>query len=597
MRRISLFSQLVLALVAGCGTAASTASTGGSGSTTSTGTSGTHTSGTAHTSGGATTTSSTGASGGSTTGGSASTGGSSGTASSSATSTGSSGGASSGGSASSSTGNAGDASVPVGASVLQFHNHVSRDGLFIDSAITEATSPNYALDTSFAGTFTGNVYASPLYVQNGPSGKGTFYVATEAGTVYALDESTGAVVWQRNVGTAATKTGAGCGNISPIGITGTPAIDLGTRLIVFDAAIANSSGAIATHSIFALSIDTGNIVWTVDVSTLTGTGGTAFSPQPQNQRGAVLMLNGIAYVPFGGHYGDCGTYHGWVVGVPLSGTGAKAWSTTAVGAAIWGPGGPASDGQSIFVTTGNGLNDNTTWAESEGLFRLDPGPSFTGATADFFALYNWNTLDSEDLDLSGSGPLVIDAPALTPSQLVMSQGKDGTLYLVDRTNLGGIATSTQLANVGALKVQSGQISNAGAWATVGGTTYVVVRPNGQNGGIGCPNGTSGDLVAVKIDPTAAQKMSVVWCAKSGGVGSPSITSSDGTHDAMVWAFAADPNNAAQLYSWDLATGTQVFKGGGTANKASNVRRFTTPIAVNGRIFVGGDNQLYAFKAN
>jgi hypothetical protein len=144
-------------------------------------------------------------------------------------------------------------------------------------------------------------------------------------------------------------------------------------------------------------------------------------------------------------------------------------------------------------------------------------------------------------------------------------------------------------------VQSGEITNGGAWATVGGTTYVVVRPNGQNGGVGCPSGMSGDLVAVKLDPTAPQKMSVVWCADSQGRGSPSITTTDGNSNPLVWAFAADPGNAARLYAWDLTTGAAVYKGGGTNDTASNVRRFTTPIAVHGRIFVAGDGQLYAWK--
>jgi hypothetical protein len=485
----------------------------------------------------------------------------------------------------------------VGASVLQFHNHVNRDGVFVDDAITKVAAARFGRDTSFSGTFTGNVYASPLYVESGPSGKGTFFVATENGTIFAIDEATGSGVWHKNVGTAPTKTGAGCGNVSPIGITGTPAIDLTTRLIVFDSASANSGGAIATHTIYALSIDTGEVVWSLDAATLKDPSGITFSPQPQNQRGAVLIVGGLAYVVYGGHYGDCGDYHGWVIGVPLSGKGAKGWATQVRGAGIWGPGGAASDGDSIFVTTGNGIDDTASWAESEGIFRLDPGPSFTGAAADYFAAYDWSSLDDSDTDLSGSGPLVIDAPAMTPSALVLAQGKDGYLYLVDRTNMGGVATQSQPANVGALRVQSGQIINAGAWATVAGTTYVVVRPNGENGGVGCPSGTSGDLVAVKLDPTAANKMSVAWCASSHGVGSPSITMTTSGSDSLVWVFAADPGSAARLYAWDLATGAAVYSGGDAGDTSANVRRFTTPIVVHGRIFVAGDGQLYAYKPN
>ena len=193
---------------------------------------------------------------------------------------------------------------------------------------------------------------------------------------------------------------------------------------------------------------------------------------------------------------------------------------------------------------------------------------------------------------SGSGPLVIDAPSMTPSALLMAQGKDGYLYLVERSDLGGIAMMNDLANLGALQVQSGEISNGGAWATVGGTTYVAVRPNGTDQAMGCPNGTSGDLVVVKLDMTAPQKMSVVWCATSNGVGSPIITSSDGTKDPMVWILGAE--GSGQLYSWDLVSGMPVLTGGMTMS--SNVRHFSTLLAVHGRIFAAGDGQLFAYAA-
>ena len=484
---------------------------------------------------------------------------------------------------------------PVGASVLEYHSHHNRDGYFKDPLITATSAATFALDATFKATFADKTWASPLYVENGPGGKGTFYVATASNNLYAFDETTGAAAFPvKNFGTAATNSGAGCGNVHPLGITGTPAIDLATRLIVFDAASADGSGNIATHTIYGASIDDGSTKWSVDVSTLKDPTGLAFSPQPQNQRSAVLIVNGMAYVAYGGHAGDCGSYHGWVVGVPLSGNGAKAWATSVKGAGIWAPGGPASDGQSVYVATGNGIGGSaTTWAESEGIFRLDPGPSFTNQAADYFAPFNWHSLDNGDVDISGSGPLVIDAPAITPSTLVMAQGKDGWLYLMDRTNLGGITAAANTAPVGALHVSGGEISNGSAWATVGGTTYVVVRPNGTQGGAACPNGTTGDLVAVKLDPAAQQKMSVAWCADAQGQGSPIITSSDGTKDGLVWAFGAEGTN--QLHAWDLATGKVVFAGGGTGNTVGGGHHFATILAAKGRILVAADGGLSAFK--
>jgi hypothetical protein len=485
---------------------------------------------------------------------------------------------------------------PAGASVLEYHNHHNRDGYFVDPLLTKAAAAKLALDPTLTATFSDNTWASPLYVEHGPGGKGTFYVATAGNNLYAFDETAGAAAWPaKSFGSPASQSGAGCGNVQPIGITGTPAIDLATRLVVFGAASADANGDIATHTVYGVSIDDGSTKWSVDVSKLKDASGLAFSPKPQNQRGAVLIVGGIAYVVYGGHAGDCGSYHGWVVGVPLTGTGAKAWATQVGGAGIWAPGGAASDGQSIFVATGNGIGGSqTTWQESEGILRLDPGPTFTQQTADYFAPNDWASLDNGDVDISGSGPLVIDAPSMTPSALVMAQGKDGYLYLLKRADLGGISAAQGTANVGALHVSGGEISNGSAWATVGGTTYVVVRPNGTEGGDGCPNGTSGDLVAVKLDPAAPQKMTVAWCANSGGQGSPIITSSDGTKDGLVWVFGAEGDN--RVHAFNLADGTVA----GTSNAAplqngATVHHFATIAAVKGRIVVLADDALYAFK--
>jgi hypothetical protein len=111
--------------------------------------------------------------------------------------------------------------------------------------------------------------------------------------------------------------------------------------------------------------------------------------------------------------------------------------------------------------------------------------------------------------------------------------------------------------------------------------------------VGCPNATSGDLVALKLDPAAAHKMTVVWCAGNQGLGSPIITSSDGSTSALVWTAGAEGSN--RLHAWDLATGAPVFTGGGAGDTVANLRHFTTLLEANGRIFVGADNKVFAFR--
>src|SRR5262245_21442906 len=103
--------------------------------------------------------------------------------------------------------------------VTQQHNNPSRDGLYIDAAFSPANAANVTRDLNFNGTSSGNVVAQPLYIEGGPNGP-TVIAVTESNNVYSLNATTGAVIWQRNLGPAVT-SGLPCGNINPLGISGT----------------------------------------------------------------------------------------------------------------------------------------------------------------------------------------------------------------------------------------------------------------------------------------------------------------------------------------------------------------------------------------
>src|SRR6267378_2680146 len=108
--------------------------------------------------------------------------------------------------------------------VTQFHNHQSRDGLYVDSAFTLNAAANLTRDLNFDGTIVGNVYAQPLYIEDGPGGRAMIIVATESNNVYALDAVDGSVIWQRNVGDPVPADDVPCTIIDPLGITGTPIV-------------------------------------------------------------------------------------------------------------------------------------------------------------------------------------------------------------------------------------------------------------------------------------------------------------------------------------------------------------------------------------
>src|SRR6476659_6462717 len=329
--------------------------------------------------------------------------------------------------------------------VTQEHNNLSRDGLYIDAAFTPAAAAGLTRDLNFDGTISGNVYAQPLYIEGGLGGP-LIIAVTESNNVYALNATTGTVIWQRNLGPPVT-SGLPCGNINPVGITGTPVVDLASRSLSFDALI---DGATKKHFIYSLNVDSGatNPGWPVDVNATATYNGMTFASLVQEERGGVALVNGIVYVAYSGYNGDCGAYRGWVVGVDINNpSNVHAWATTAIGGGIWGHGGVASDGTNMFVVTGNTFNTGGNWMGGEAIVRLQAGPVWTGQPTDYWAPTNWFSLDNSDTDLGGVSATLLDVPGATPSQLVLALGKDSNAYLLNRNSLGGITLPVVQANV------------------------------------------------------------------------------------------------------------------------------------------------------
>ncbi len=459
--------------------------------------------------------------------------------------------------------------------VTQEHNHLSRDGLYIDSRFTRSAAANVRRDLNFNGTISGNVYAQPLYIEGGPSGRARVIVVTESNNVYALDAVTGTVIWQRHVGAPVT-SGLPCGNITPLGITGTPVVHLASRSLFFDAMI--NGPTTKRHFIYSLNVDTGaiNPGWPVNVNATARYNGMTFTSLIQNQRAAFGLVNGVVYVPYSSHRGDCGTFHGWVVGVPVNNPASvRAWATTAIGGGIWGHGGVASDGTNMFVITGNTFNTGGNWGGGEAIIRLRTGPIFSGNPTDYWAPTNWLSLDNGDTDLGGCGAVLINVPGATPSQLVLALGKDGKAYLLNRNNLGGITAPVAFANV----ANSVRGQSAATYRTSQGT-YFVFR-----------NGSSA-VSAYRITATTPPRIIPAWTKSQNGQGSPWVTTTDGTNNAIVWVVGAEGDQRLHGYNGD--TGAVVYAGGGPNELMTNTRRWNTGIVARGRIYFAASNKVYAF---
>ena len=461
--------------------------------------------------------------------------------------------------------------------VTEHHNHDTRDGLYVEPAFTPTAAAALRRDLSFDGRIHGNVYAQPLYIEGGLGGKAMLIAVTESNNVYALDAANGSVIWQRNVGPPVPMSSLPCGDIDPLGITGTPVVDLPSRTLLFDAMTTPDGGTTKKHLIYALNVDTGttNTDWPVDVNAAAKSGSTVFTSVTQNERGALAVLGGYVYVPYGGHAGDCGTYYGWLVGVSLnSPTNVVAWATAARGGGAWAVGGPASDGVNPFIATGNTFGASV-WSGGESIIRFQPSPVFSGLTNDYWAPTNWMALDNADLDLGGSGALIVDVPGATPSQLVVSLGKDGNAYLLNRTNLGGVSTPVAQAHVSSSEI----IQAAATYRTTKGT-YVVFRA------------TSTELSAFRISATNPPTITNAWSVIQNGQGSPFVTSTDGTNNAIVWVIGSEGDQ--RLHAYDGDTGNVIYSGGGANELMAGTRRFNTGIVAHGRIYVANDNRVYAF---
>jgi len=497
------------------------------------------------------------------------------------------------------TGGSGGTSGNV--SVLQHHKNSSRDGFYVDPALSKTAVAKMHVDPAFAGaTVSGPTYAQPLYLAGSGSDPDLVIVATEQNHAYAFDASKGGkAVWDKALGTPLPKSRLatlrnGCGNIDPLGVTGTPVIDPATRTIYLDAMTIASANATAQHQVFALDASTGAIKsgWPVDLNSTALSGSTTFDSLAENQRGALILLGGKVFVPFGGHIGDCGVYHGWVVGISTADpTQVSAWATRAIAGGIWAPGGISSDGQSLFFATGNTEAQSNTfsapssWQDGETIFRLPSSLTFSNKNPDYFTPTNWAALDDADTDLGGTAPVLVDVPGATPSALVVGLGKDGNAYLLDRSNLGGISKPLVLASVA-----TGTIINAAAAYTTAQGTYVVFQGKGK----GCPSGQSGGLAAFKISAASPPAVTMAWCGGPTTQESPAVSATDaqGT-DAVVWVVGSDN----KLYGLDGDTGKSIFAGGTSTDTMTSVTKFTTPIVANGRVFVGANNQVYAFTPN
>ena len=471
------------------------------------------------------------------------------------------------------------ASALADQSVLTYHGALDRAGRYVMPGLTYDRARGLRLDPSFHPAFRGKVYAQPLLWRPPGSGEGELVAATEDNEVFALDARSGAQIWKLALGPPVPRSALPCGNILPLGITGAPVVDEARATLYLDAAVMRANGP--RHEIFALSLADGSIKpgWPLDVATALGGN---FAPSLQNQRGALALFKGKVFVPFSGHWGDCGAYHGVVVGVSTDNPGmTTSFSTRARGGGIWGQGGVSSDGQSLFAVTGNTFGA-TGWGDGEAVLRLSPDLARPIESRDYFVPSDWRSLDRDDLDLGGTAAIPLDVVGTNGARkLIFAIGKSGEAYLLDRDNLGGVGGALASARV----TTNIAITSPAVWSATDGT-FVALQGDGAH----CPPGKPGNgLIVLKVRVEPAPAIETAWCGSVDGAGSPIVTTTDGHSDPIVLVVAADGDNRLHAFRGDdgepLATPPETMRG---------LRHFQTLIAGEDRLYVAADGTIYAF---
>ncbi len=501
-----------------------------------------------------------------------------------------------------------------GVDVLTYHYDNQRAGQNLNET---ALTPANVNSTKFGklGEFPmdGRVDAQPLYLSQvtiGGQKKNVLYVATEHGSVYAIDADsvnalTASFLWKTStLGNSETPSDpvGGCTQVSPeIGITATPVIDRMRNAIYLVAMSKNTAGNYFQR-LHALDLTTGKELFggpQTITATYPGTGDNSsggnvlFDPKQYKERPGLLEINGKIYTTWSSHC-DNRPYTSWVMAFSadnLAQTSVLNLVPNGSEGGIWMSGSaPAADSSgNIFFLEGNG--DFDTALNAQGFpSNANCGNCFvkisTGAglkLVDYFTPHNTVSESSADLDLGSGGAILLpdvqDAGGLT-KHLTVGAGKDAVIYVADRDNMGKFNSNSDQI----YQEISGQLGG-----------QVFSMPAYFNGAV--YYGAVGD--ALKAFPIANAKLALAPASQTSHKftypGTTPSVSANGTTNGIVWAIE---NSGAILLAYDA---TDLTKELYDSDQAANGRdhfsgngKFITPVIVNGRVYVGTPNSVAVF---
>jgi hypothetical protein len=505
--------------------------------------------------------------------------------------------------------------------VLTWHNNLARDGSNThEFALTKSSVTAATFGKLFFCAVDGVVYAQPLWIP-GVSVNGTKHnavlVATAHDSVYAFDadQSPCVTLWHANLidsahGATSGETSVpnedvgGSTDIQPeIGIIGTPVISQSLNTVY---AVTKSEGPSGTfhQRLHALDLSTGNeksgspanVSGSVTGDGYDSSGSTVtFNSRTHHQRTGLALVNGVVYATWASH-GDIDPYHGWVMGYDAASLApVTTYNLTANGSrgGVWMSGAaPAADSSNaLYLSTGNGTFNH----DSSSAPNSDLGDSVVKLTTasgisatDWFSPFNQSDLESADRDLGSSGVVLLPDQSSGTSHLLVTGGKEGRLYLLDRDFMGHYCDSCTSSSG-----DTNTIQNFSATSALFGT------PAFWNNGL-YVGGLSDQLLVYTFNSSTGKFETSPSSQTSNTFSFPGVTpsiSSHGTSNGIVWALDTSqygvPKNSggpAVLHAYDATDLTAELwnstQAASNRDRAGDAVKFAVPTVANGKVYVG-----------
>jgi hypothetical protein len=483
-----------------------------------------------------------------------------------------------------------------------------------ESVLTEQNVNSGSFGLLHTVTLDDQVDTQPLIVPNektttgvSPGKHDVAYVTTESNTVYAIDASSGVLLFQQSLGNP-VPTPLGCNNNGPnVGIDGTPVIDRhANAMYVIAYTMQGSSPAYFVHELNLSNLkDILPPVLVAASHTLSDETTYTFNATYQRQRPGLLEANGNIYAGFGSFCDfSASQSRGWLLGwqagslTPLAANRLNDTQATSPDSfflsSIWmsGYGVAADPSGNLYFVTGNSDPSGTTYNSvtniSESVAKVSPDLT---QLLSFFTPSDVGELDQGDADFGSGGVLLLPNGA-SRLALAAAAGKEGTLFLLNRKSLGGYTPSgpnhvVDAENVGGCwcgqsyfdaasdsipRIVASGGNNVTVWKVQKSPVKLVQAASSP----GLPGGQDPGFFTT-VSSNGKSPGAIIWALSRPNTVPGSIT---------LFAFNAESTSGSTLGTLYQGAAGDWESGGGNAN--------LVPVVANGKVYVASYEQLDIF---